>query len=108
MSFKYLVLSLLIVPLFSTSAAINDRDGKLTVPYQGLEDLKTTVRVHDRLKANVRNYSSDNFIIYTQTGQVTIVGRVKTQAEVNDIIRTANRVSGVKQVVNHMIVDPNL
>lgn len=108
MIFKYLILSLFVVPVLPAAAAINDRDGKITVPYQGLEDLKTTVRVHDRLKTNVRNYSSDSFTIYTQTGRVTIEGRVKTQAEVNDIIKTANKVPGVKQVVNNLIVDPNL
>lgn len=108
MMLKYLVLSLFVTPVLPATAAINDRDGQITVPYQGLEDLKTTVRVHDRLKANVRNYSSDQFTIYTQTGRVTIEGRVKTQAEVNDIIKAANKVPGVKQVVNNLIVDQNL
>lgn len=105
---KYLILSLFLTPVLPAVAAISDSDGKITVPYQGLDDLKTTVRVHDRLKANVRNYSSDNFTIFTQTGRVTIEGRVKSQAEANDIIRTANKVPGVKQVVNNIIVDPNL
>lgn len=105
MKLKYLILSLFITPVLPVSAAVNGRDG---IPYQGFEDLKTTARVHDRLKTNVRNYSSDSFTIYTQTGRVTIQGRVKSTAEVNDIIKTANKVPGVKQVINNLIVDSNL
>lgn len=105
MKMKYLILSLFITPVLPASAAINGREG---IPYQGTEDLKTTVRVHDRLKTNVRNYSTDSFTIFTQTGRVTIEGRVKSTAEVNDIIKTANKVPGVKQVINNLIVDPNL
>lgn len=105
MKMKYLILSLFITPVLPVSAAINGREG---LPYQGAEDLKTTVRVHDRLKTNVRNYSTDSFTIFTQTGRVTIEGRVKSTAEVNDIIKTANKVPGVKQVINNLIVDPNL
>lgn len=104
--FKYLILSLFLTPVLPASAAIDG--SKVTVPYQGLDDLKTTVRVHDRLKTSVRNYNSENFTIYSQTGRVTIEGRVKTQAEVNDIVKTANKVPGVKQVVNNLIVDPGL
>lgn len=104
--FKYLILSLFLFPVLPAHAAI-DSDRKV-VPYQGVEDLKTTVRVHDRLKTNVRNYSTDSFVIYTQTGRVTIEGRVKTQAEMNDILKTARKVEGVKQVVNNLTVDPNL
>ncbi|AZZ35536.1 hypothetical protein CIK05_01545 [Bdellovibrio sp. qaytius] len=105
MMMKYLILSLFITPVLPAFAAIDGHDG---IPYQGVEDLQTTVRVHDRLKASVRNYSSDNYTIYTQTGRVTIKGRVKSIAEENDIIKTANKVSGVKQVINNLIVDPNL
>lgn len=105
MKMKYLILSLFITPVLPLSAAVNGYNG---IPYQGYEDLKTTARVHDRLKTNVRNYSSDSFTIYTQSGRVTIQGRVKSTAEVNDIIKTANKVPGVKQVINNLIVDSNL
>ncbi len=105
MNFKYLILSLFIVPVLPAMAAIESKGG---IPYQGTEDLKTTVRVHDHLKTSVRNYSTDNFTIYTQSGRVTIEGRVKSNGEAIDIIKTANKVSGVKQVINNLIVDPDL
>ena len=105
MKIKYLILSLFIVPVLPVMAAI---DGKGGIPYQGTEDLKTTIRVHDHLKTSVRNYSTDNFTIYTQSGRVTIEGRVKSNGEAMDIIKTANKVSGVKQVINNLIVDPDL
>ena len=105
MKIKYLFLSLFIVPVLPAVAAI---EPKGAIPYQGIEDLKTTVRVHDHLKTSVRNYSTDNYTIYTQSGRVTIEGRVKSNGEALDIIKTANKVSGVKQVINNLIVDPNL
>ena len=111
MKIKTLILSLLLSSFCLATpvlAAVSDTHEKEAIPYQGADDLRLSTRVQEQLKNNVRNYDSDRLLVYSQSGQVTLQGRVQSQTESNDILKTTKKTAGVTSVTNKMIIDPNL
>lgn len=77
------------------------------LPLQGVQDHQLNRRVHEQLR-NVRIYEPTNFTIFSQSGFVTIQGRARNSDEANAVIEEARKVSGVNNVINHIIIDPNM
>ena len=75
-------------------------------PSQTSDDLSLTTRVNEQIRGRVRNFSRENYNIFSQAGQVTIQGRAHSQAEADEILSAARLANGANAVVNAITVNP--
>ncbi len=73
---------------------------------QTSDDLALTARVNDQIRGRVRNFSRENYNIFSQAGQVTVVGHAHSQSEVDEILSAARLASGANSIVNAVTVSP--
>lgn len=77
------------------------------LPNQQLEDLRLNRRIHERL-GGLRTYNPADFSVFSQSGFVTIQGRARNSDEAAAVIEAARQVSGVNNVINHIVIDPSM
>ncbi len=70
---------------------------------QNSADLQLTANVNQQLRANVRNFMPQNYVVFSQSGQVTIQGRASSQSEVDEVLAAARTTPGVAVVVNGIV-----
>ena len=87
----------------NTNANINaQRTG--TMPMQSSLDTQLNSRVQQQLRSNISNYNGSAHTIYSQNGEVTLQGTVRSRAEADQMEREARRVSGVTRVNNQLTI----
>lgn len=94
-------------PVTSPAQAQLQAQNPSALPMQGVPDHQLNRRVHEQLR-NVRTYEPTNFTVFSQGGFVTIQGRARNSDEANAVIEEARKVSGVNNVINHIVIDPNM
>lgn len=80
------------------------------VQERGLEQAVVDSRIHTELDYKWLKYNKDVFAALDSAvyeGRVLVTGVVKTEAERDMAIKLAWQVSGVKEVINEIIVDPS-
>lgn len=76
------------------------------VPPQTSADLQLTARVNQQLAMRVQNFKSDNYMVYSQNGQVAIYGQASSLVEADAVIMAARTTAGVVVVINGISVAP--
>ena len=101
-----LILVSLTVVMDVSAQAVAPNVYAMSPPSQTSDDLSLTTRVNDQIRGRVRNFSRENYNIFSQAGQVTIQGRAHSQAEADEILSAARLANGANAVVNAITVNP--
>lgn len=91
---------------YGLNAAPSDQTNAPATPKEEQSpDWQLTVKVKEAILANGELSPSNRFVSVTTTdGVVTLTGNVSTVDQINEIVKTAEGVSGVKKVINQMVV----